>query len=521
MVKRVRRASTSSRPPRLGVIRAISFESRATPDSLRQSVFNQYPTNPTPLFLPAPNSGLLYPSCPSSSSSLLLRPPAPSASLCLPRTRLLLAGSAFSATRAPSGRLEPPSFDGVALQERACLEFVLRVMLLTRSSTDAFGVLTISLVILFDVLAILCLYQVIYLRIRIRQQYYIQLSFFNGPWVARIFLVLVAIWWSLSEVARLSFLKGRLISTLTWQRSVCKIYILFNLGFSEPSVFLTLVFLLRASLQKRDSGTLSQGWNKKTIGYIFLYCLPIFVLQLILNFAGPRLFNESKSSGRLRKDNYFTKTSVLVGDDDYVCTYPLFSTIVLGLFHAALISYVVCIGIRVYISVINKHLLRRLYWLVPSIIISLPVRVLLLGFSIIPQPGSVGYELIVFLAFLIMLFCAVIGIIILVYLPATDSMALRNLEERQMLEVPYDDYYNDSASFVANQSCRDTRRSSDVSTKPGSVSFRTMIKDDLPGPDGFDDMSLSFPATLHIGSPSGSSSMPARSMLPLKEIPRF
>ncbi|XP_042385058.1 uncharacterized protein LOC121976784 [Zingiber officinale] len=394
-------------------------------------------------------------------------------------------------------------------------------MLLTRSSTDAFGVLTISLVILFDVLAILCLYQVIYLRIRIRQQYYIQLSFFNGPWVARIFLVLVAIWWSLSEVARLSFLKGRLISTLTWQRSVCKIYILFNLGFSEPSVFLTLVFLLRASLQKRDSGTLSQGWNKKTIGYIFLYCLPIFVLQLILNFAGPRLFNESKSSGRLRKDNYFTKTSVLVGDDDYVCTYPLFSTIVLGLFHAALISYVVCIGIRVYISVINKHLLRRLYWLVPSIIISLPVRVLLLGFSIIPQPGSVGYELIVFLAFLIMLFCAVIGIIILVYLPATDSMALRNLEERQMLEVPYDDYYNDSASFVANQSCRDTRRSSDVSTKPGSVSFRTMIKDDLPGPDGFDDMSLSFPATLHIGSPSGSSSMPARSMLPLKEIPRF
>ncbi|KAG6503379.1 uncharacterized protein LOC121984448 [Zingiber officinale] len=394
-------------------------------------------------------------------------------------------------------------------------------MLLTRSSTDdAFGVLTISLVILFDVLAVVCISQVTYLRVWFRRQYYFRLSFFNGPWITRIFLALVAIWWSLSEIARLSFLKGRLITPLTWQRSVCKIYIIFNLGFSEPSVFLTLVFLLRASLQKRDLGTLSVGWNKKTVRCIILYSLPILVTQLILNFAGPRLFNESNSGGRLRKNNYFTKASVLVGDD-YVCTYPLLSTIVLGLFHAALISYVVCIGIRVYMSVINKQLLRRLYWLVSSIIISLPVRVLLLGFSVLPQPGTLAYELIVFLAFLIMLFCTVIGIIVLVYLPVADSMTLVNLEERAMLEIPYDDYYNDSASLVADQNCRDTRRSSDVSTKPGSVSFRTMIKDDLPSSDGFEDICTSIPAALRIGSPSGSSSTPARSMFPLKEIPRY
>ncbi|URE10074.1 hypothetical protein MUK42_12022 [Musa troglodytarum] len=77
------------------------------------------------------------------------------------------------------------------------------------------------------------------------------------------FLVLAAICWSSSEIARLSFLKGSLFSSITWQRNVCKLHILFNLGFSEPSIFLILVFLFRASLLKRELGALNQGWKKK------------------------------------------------------------------------------------------------------------------------------------------------------------------------------------------------------------------------------------------------------------------
>ncbi|XP_042444822.1 uncharacterized protein LOC122029758 isoform X2 [Zingiber officinale] len=365
-------------------------------------------------------------------------------------------------------------------------------MLLTGFSVDAFGTLTISLVILFHILAIPCIFLVVRLRSQIRQRDFLKLGFFNGPYTTRIFLVIIAICWSLSEIARLSFLKRSLGFSLTWQRTLCKLYILFNLGFSEPSVLLTILFLLRASLQKRESGALSWGWNKKTIG----------------------LFRITKGSGK--KDKYFTKASVLVGEN-CICIYPLFSTILLGIFHAVLISYITCIGMRVYSSVINKQLLRRIFWLVSSVIFSLPARVLLLGFSVLPQSGNLTCELIVFLAFLNMLFCTVVGIIVLVYLPVADSMALRrNLEGRGIIDIPYDDYYNDSAALVANQSCsRDTRRSSDVSTKPGSISFRTMIMDDLPGSD---EISLSVP--LQIGSPSGSST-PLRHILPLREIPRY
>lgn len=392
------------------------------------------------------------------------------------------------------------------------MESVHHLMPLTRVSSDAFGVVTISLVLLFDILAVRCIYQVAHLRVRVQRREFIQLRYFSGPWITRIFLLIVAIWWSLSEVARLSIFKEKLFFSITWQRHICKLYILFNLGFSEPSVFLTLVFLLRASLLKRSSGTLSRGWNQKTIGYVLLYCLPVFSMQLILDLTEPRLFSESKSNGRVKKTNYFTKSSFLIGDE-CVCAYPLFSTILLGLFHAALISYVLYIGMHVLLSAINKRLLRRLYWLVSSVIFSLPLRVLLLGFSVLPQPGNLAHELIVFLAFLIMLLCTVIGIIILVYFPVLDSMALRDLEERRMEEMPYDDYFNDNASLVANQCRHDTRRSSDVSTKPGSISFRTMIKDDRPGSDGFDEISLSFHGALHIGSPPGSS--------PLGDIPRY
>ncbi|XP_065045891.1 uncharacterized protein LOC135677459 [Musa acuminata AAA Group] len=174
-------------------------------------------------------------------------------------------------------------------------------MPLAKFRADAFGVTVISLFVLFDVLAIPCIDQVAYLQVRILQQNFLQLGYFNGPWVTHILLVLVAIFWSLSEIARLSFLKGSLFSGITWQRNMCKLYILFNLGFSEPSIFLILVFLLRASLLKRELGALNQGWSKKAIGHVFLFCLPISIMQFIVVFVGPKLFDKEKGDGRANK----------------------------------------------------------------------------------------------------------------------------------------------------------------------------------------------------------------------------
>ncbi|OVA14564.1 hypothetical protein BVC80_1811g29 [Macleaya cordata] len=113
-------------------------------------------------------------------------------------------------------------------------------------------------------------------------------------------LILYAIWWGFGEVVRLSLLRrgDRVLYDLSlkWQETLCKFYILSNLGFAEPCLFLTIVFLLRASLQKREFGTLSQLWNGKTAGYVLLNCLPLFAFQCIVVLTGPK-FNKKKSYG--------------------------------------------------------------------------------------------------------------------------------------------------------------------------------------------------------------------------------
>ncbi|CBI29683.3 unnamed protein product, partial [Vitis vinifera] len=152
-------------------------------------------------------------------------------------------------------------------------------MPLTRLAADAFGVVTICLVSLLTLLGFLCIIYSCYFRTRIHSRGFVQLGYFS---------VLNAL-------------------NLKWQETVCKYYIVSNLGFAEPCLFLTLVFLLRAPLQKMDSGILSQKWNGKTAGYVFLCCLPVFALQLIVILIGPD-FNKGKNN-TFELPHYFTSTA--------------------------------------------------------------------------------------------------------------------------------------------------------------------------------------------------------------------
>ncbi|KAJ1286543.1 hypothetical protein BS78_03G360500 [Paspalum vaginatum] len=394
----------------------------------------------------------------------------------------------------------------------------------TRVAADAFGVLTIALFALFAALGLFCIFQSVYFRCRIqRGPPFLPLGYFNGPWVTRIALILITIWWGVGEIVRLSFLKRKLFSSLAWQRNICDVYILSNLGFAEPGIFFAFALLLHGSLQKRELGTLNQRWNWKTMAYMLVFCIPVFFVQAILVFVGPKFVrDENIEPGRRKIAKYFIRTSMPVGDT-CVCTYPLFGTIFLGLVDAVLMSYVSYIGSRVLSLVINKALRRRVSLLMLSVLCFLPIRVLLLGFSVLPKPGDVAFEGITFLSFFAMLTCTTVGILLLVYYPVADSLALRDIGQREIAEmVPYDDYYYEGASsLVANQSFREIERNSDTSTKRGSISFRTMIREDQLQQDVADEIGFSSRSGVHIGSPSGSSPSAAMPMLPLKEIPRY
>lgn len=394
------------------------------------------------------------------------------------------------------------------------MESLLRVMPPTRFVTEAFGVVTICLVALLVLLGLLCTIYSFYFRSRTRSQDFVQLSYFTGPWVIRITFVLFSIVWGLGEIVRLSLLRqnGRVLDSVSykWQETFCEGYVVSNLGFAEPCLFLTLVFLLRAPLQRMESGILSRNWNGKTIGYILLYCLPVFALQLIIILVGPKLSKVKststgvKSTGR-RLPHYFT-SAMKRTDGVALCTYPLMSTIILGVLAFLLTAYLFWLGRRILKLVINKGLQKRVYALIFSVSGFLPLRILLLGLSVLSKPEHILFEALVFLAFLSLFCCAGVCIFLLVYCPVADSLALGKLHDLELRRRVSDDQ-NETVSLIANLSHLEESgrmspcRNSESSTKRGSISFRTHGKD---GPSTATFVELSLFSPIQDVTPPGS-----------------
>lgn len=326
-------------------------------------------------------------------------------------------------------------------------------MPLTRIAADTFGVVTICLVVLLILVGLLCILYSFYFRARIHSRGYIQLNYFSGPWIIRITFILFAIWWGLGEIVRLSLLRrqGKVLDALNfkWQETVCKGYIVSNLGFAEPCLFLTLVFLLRAPLEKMDSGILSQKWNTRTAVYIILYCFPVFALQLFIILLGPQL-SKVKSSGQ-DLPHYFT-SAMKRSDHIALCTYPLLSTVLLGLFAAVLTAYLFWLGRQLLKLVLNKGLRKRVKTLILSASSFLPLRVLLLGLSVLSKPEHILFEILAFSAFLALLSCVGLCICMLVYYPVADSLALGNLQDPYSQRRASADY-NETLSLLSNRSC--------------------------------------------------------------------
>uniref|UniRef100_A0A7N0RFU2 Uncharacterized protein n=1 Tax=Kalanchoe fedtschenkoi TaxID=63787 RepID=A0A7N0RFU2_KALFE len=302
-------------------------------------------------------------------------------------------------------------------------------MPLTKTAADAFGVVTICLVSLLTLVGFVCILYSIYFRSRVRCQGFSQLCYFSGPWIIRITFILFAIWWGIGEVIRLNFwrLEGRVLNHLDskWEETICKGYIVSNMGFAEPCLLLILVFLLRAPLLNTGSGTLSQKWNGKTAIYVFLFCFPMLVLQLIVIIIGPKITKDT--SHRRRLPEYFTRsTSSIVENNENLalCTYPLLSTIVLGLFATILTLYLFWLGRQILHLVINKGLQKRVYTLILSVSGFLLLRVLLLGLSVLSRPKHFLFEMLAFFAFVALLCCVGVCICMLVYRPVADSLAL-------------------------------------------------------------------------------------------------
>ncbi|KAL2941887.1 Leucine--tRNA ligase 1 [Bienertia sinuspersici] len=339
--------------------------------------------------------------------------------------------------------------------QRACVESVFRVMPLTSQAVDALGVVTISLVGLLVLFGLFCIIYTLYFRARIQRSALRRLGYFNGPWIVRILFIVFGICWGFGEVVRLSFFRqeGKIFHSLSrkWQEDICKLYILTNLGFTEPCLFLTMSFLLRASLKWRGSGILSQRWNFKTIGYILLYCLPVFILDLIVVVVSPK-FRRGKIDILKRLPDHFTSAylPLSVSGQPVACTYPLLCTMLHGLFAIILAAYLLFLGDGWLCRSSTKVLARHEHFL---------------------------FEALAFSGFLVLFSCVVVGIFMLVFLPVKDSLALNRGTGMRGAEggtfYPSEDYADSLSLVAANQTSTATSLGETPMSQPNGVLFHS------------------------------------------------
>ncbi|GLJ54272.1 hypothetical protein SUGI_1164230 [Cryptomeria japonica] len=306
-------------------------------------------------------------------------------------------------------------------------------MIRTSSLLHVLGVTTIILVFILCLGGLLCILYVLHFRFKTHKHHLFALREFNSFWVIRIMLVIFAVLWSLLELLRLPLLrhKGWPLSSMGvhWQTNLCKTHMLLSQGVIEPCFYLTALSLVHGPLQNDPFGPRKKG-NGRTVFNILVCCLPVFILQLFILVIGPGItFRGGKSMVKVLPRS-FTRTYEVVhhseGKHDMaLCTYPLLSTIVLGSFGFLYISYFLYVCWRMLLLVINKRLQCRVYGLVSTVVLFLPIQVMLLGLSILRKPTEGVFELFSFLGFLTTVMATTLGEGILVIRPIADALAVR------------------------------------------------------------------------------------------------
>ncbi|XVF51068.1 hypothetical protein PTKIN_Ptkin04bG0154600 [Pterospermum kingtungense] len=276
---------------------------------------------------------------------------------------------------------------------------------------------TISFIASLLLLSLFSICFIFHLRFKSKNSRHLQN--FNSLWTVRFLFVFFITFWALSELLRLPIFRRLYFYplspelTVPQQANLCKVHLVLSLGFFEPGFLVTLLFLLDVSVKKTTNPRTYFG-----VFFVVTSCIPIFLLHIyVVFFHGtdkhfPELFHRSW---------YVFLNSH--GDKTVLCSYPLLSTILLGVFGALFIFSFLVSFWRVVSHVINKALRFRIYALASTIVVALPLQVLLMTASVFWSPDKTVFDGVSLVVFLSTFTCAVVGEGILVIKPIADSLA--------------------------------------------------------------------------------------------------
>ncbi|KAI9097624.1 hypothetical protein K1719_025395 [Acacia pycnantha] len=238
------------------------------------------------------------------------------------------------------------------------------------------------------------------------------LHHFNSLWTVRFLLVFFIFLWALSQLLpRHHFFS--LTDLPAQHATLCRIHIVFSLGFFQPAFLVTLLSLLNASLRNK---TPTDTW---AISFVLLICIPIAVLHLLSILLQPYY--------ELRLPLPFHQTSVLRTIDDsgtqtVVCAYPLLNSIVFAAFGVSYGFWFLCSTWKVLSVVINKGLRIRIYGLAVFVLGSLTLQIVFLGLMALLNADGDSYSVATLVVFLCALCSAMAGEGILVIRPIAEAL---------------------------------------------------------------------------------------------------
>ncbi|KAL5726795.1 hypothetical protein ACHQM5_000052 [Ranunculus cassubicifolius] len=306
--------------------------------------------------------------------------------------------------------VQPPA-PGPSLWLSSSSHTALSHLLLLESVNDLIVICLISTIVLFSVISL-----VFIIHFHFKSQESQALQNFNSLCSVRVLLVTFISLWALAEFLRLPFTRRYLISHLTpdHQANICRLHIVLSFGLFEPGFLVTLLFLLSFSIKKKDPNDTFGS----AVGVVLALCLPVLTLQIyFVFFPNKTFFSELLWKSHVTIEDFGGESLVL-------CVYPLFGTIIFGVFGVVYALYFFCACCKVVALVINRGLRIRLYALMLSVVVTVPLQVVLLVVSTLWNPVNPSYNGITLVMFLIVLLCAAVGEGILVIRPILDALAV-------------------------------------------------------------------------------------------------
>lgn len=234
---------------------------------------------------------------------------------------------------------------------------------------------------------------------------------FNGLWKTRTFIVSIAILWAFSLLLGRQQLwrqNGGLLSNSSSRfEGLCRAHVFLTFGILQPLFFLTILMILR-SKEKSKMDLYSNDPNKFIIYNSLLWCIPIFVVHIVIIAVGA-----------VRESNPIVWATF--SSRDQHCVIPILSTTAFAAFYCCFIIFYIISSRKVFKRLMNHNLRNRVRWTQLFFVFVFPFEIVVRFIMIFISKFEKPYEALYHVYFFIDLIVCTVAVCELVLLPVLDA----------------------------------------------------------------------------------------------------